>query len=65
MSESEITVHSRPRLCGLCESMSVIGVDLESTNRNEFDNFICALCWRLAQLRKKAGQIEQASNMTK
>jgi hypothetical protein len=62
-ADSEISVHARKRECGICGSMSAIGVDLESTNRNEIDNFVCGLCFRLAQLRKKVAQIKQEETL--
>jgi hypothetical protein len=63
MTDSEITVHSRARQCGLCEQLASSGVDLESNLAYRyFDNFVCATCHQklkaLAQLRKLAAQIK-------
>jgi predicted SprT family Zn-dependent metalloprotease len=57
MTDSEITVHSHVHRCGICEQLSAIGVDLESTNRNGYDNFVCALCH---QKLKAAAQLKAA-----
>jgi hypothetical protein len=62
MTDEEIRTHSRSRQCGLCEQLASSGVDLESTNRNDYDNFVCATCHQklkaAAQLRTKAAQIQ-------